>query len=84
LNANRSSFPFMLNLLSPAPTSMWALAVLKKGLQGWVTLLSLVTCLVPRSLLAQRNLLSLSECFQQFPQGCEMIDRPIVCTLCWL
>jgi hypothetical protein len=29
--------------------------------------LSPVACLVPQSLLAQRNLLSLLECFQQFP-----------------
>ena len=32
LKAKRSSCPFMVNLFSPIPTSMCALAMLKKGL----------------------------------------------------
>ena len=32
LKANCSSFPLISNLISPAPTSMWAFVVLRKGL----------------------------------------------------
>jgi hypothetical protein len=60
---------------------MGALAMLKKGIPRISDTIESIACLVPRSLLAQKICYLLSECFQQLPQGSELIDWPIVCTL---
>ena len=81
LNVKCSSFPLMLNLISPFPTSMWALAVLRNGLPMMMDTFESGFMSSTMKSTGTRKSLILTGMFSAIPTGVEPIDLLVAGTL---